>query len=134
MSWIFSLYVALLFFVLTPAILVRLPPKGGKFTVAAFHAVVFALVLHFTGKMVWRFSRGLEGFQEGNTATCVENPEKGELNTPFTAQGKQNCITNNKNYCDNLVHGGNPTGYYTYDKSKEKTKCITNPNYKPKKK
>lgn len=67
MHWIFSLYVAFLFFILTPAILVRLPPKAGKFTVAAFHAVVFALVLHFTGKIVWNFCRGLEGFQEGAT-------------------------------------------------------------------
>jgi hypothetical protein len=65
MHWIFSLYVVFLFFVLTPAILVRLPPKAGKFTVAGVHAVVFALVLHFTGKMVWNFSRSLEGFQEG---------------------------------------------------------------------
>ena len=65
MHWIFSLYVAFLFFILTPAILVRLPPKGGKFTVAGFHAVVFALILHFTGKMVWNFSRSIEGFQEG---------------------------------------------------------------------
>jgi hypothetical protein len=67
MTWIFSLYVAVLFFILTPANLVRLPPKAGKFTVAAFHAVVFALVLHFTGKIVWNFSRSLEGFQEGAT-------------------------------------------------------------------
>jgi hypothetical protein len=65
MSWIFSLYVAFLFFILTPAILVRLPPKAGKYTVAGFHAVVFALVLHFTGKIVLNFSRSLEGFQEG---------------------------------------------------------------------
>jgi hypothetical protein len=64
MSWIFSLYVAFLFFILTPAILVRLPPKAGKYTVAGFHAVVFALVLHFTGKMVWNLCRSLEGFQE----------------------------------------------------------------------
>jgi hypothetical protein len=67
MSWIFSLYVAFLFFILTPAILVRLPPKGDKYTVAGFHAVVFALVLHFTGKMVWNLCRSLEGFEEGMT-------------------------------------------------------------------
>jgi hypothetical protein len=66
MSWIFSLYVAFLFFILTPAILVRLPPKGDKYTVAGFHAVVFALILHFTGNMVWNLCRSLEGFQEGN--------------------------------------------------------------------
>jgi hypothetical protein len=65
MHWIFSLYVAFLFFILTPAILVRLPPKAGKFTVAGFHAVVFALILHFTGKTVHNFSKSIEGFQEG---------------------------------------------------------------------
>jgi len=65
MNWIVTIYTALLFFILTPAVLVRLPPKGGKYTVAAFHALVFALVFHFTAKIVWQVSKGLEGFQEG---------------------------------------------------------------------
>ena len=61
MSLLVSLYAALLFFLLTPAILVSLPPKGGKFTVAAVHALVFALIFHFTHKLVWRFGVSLEG-------------------------------------------------------------------------
>ena len=55
MSLLVTLYVAVLFFLLTPAILVSLPPKGGKFTVAAVHGLVFALIFHFTHKIVWRF-------------------------------------------------------------------------------
>ena len=50
------LYTALLFFLLTPGILLTLPPKGKKMTVAAVHAVVFGLILGLTHKMVWRLS------------------------------------------------------------------------------
>jgi hypothetical protein len=65
MNWLFSLYVAILFFILTPAVLLRIPKKGGKYTVAGVHAIVFALLLHFTGKFVWNVSMSMEGFQEG---------------------------------------------------------------------
>jgi len=46
-------------FLLTPSVLVRLPPSGSKYTVAAFHGLVFALVFHFTHKTVWQLSLGL---------------------------------------------------------------------------
>jgi len=59
MNWVVTIYTALLFFVLTPAILLRLPSNGSKYTVAAVHAIVFALVWHFTHKFVWRASMGL---------------------------------------------------------------------------
>ena len=59
MHWLLTLYVALLFFVLTPGVLLSLPPKGDKLTVAAVHAVVFAAVLHFTYKFVGNLAAGL---------------------------------------------------------------------------
>jgi len=59
-----SLFVAVLFFVLTPGVLLRLPPGGGKLTVAAFHAVVFAVVYGLTHKAVWHFLYP-EGFMSG---------------------------------------------------------------------
>jgi hypothetical protein len=40
----YLLSTALLFFVLTPGILLRLPPGGSQMVVAATHALVFALV------------------------------------------------------------------------------------------
>jgi len=65
MQWIITVYIALLFFVLSPGVLVTLPPKSSKFVVAGFHAVVFALVWHFTHKMVWKMSVSMsEGFSE----------------------------------------------------------------------
>jgi len=43
MLWYF-LTTALLFYVLTPGVLLSLPPGGSQMTVAATHAVVFAIV------------------------------------------------------------------------------------------
>jgi hypothetical protein len=43
-----------LFFVLTPGILLSLPPGASFVTKAMFHAVVFALVYHYTHKFVFK--------------------------------------------------------------------------------
>jgi hypothetical protein len=52
-----------LFFVLTPGILLSLPPRGSKMMVAATHALVFALIYGLTHKMVWKFSTSMEGMK-----------------------------------------------------------------------
>ena len=67
MNFAVALYAAILFFVLSPNVLLRLPPKGSTKVVAAVHAVVFGLVLLFTCKFVWQMSMGMmpmkkEGF------------------------------------------------------------------------
>jgi hypothetical protein len=71
MNWIITIYVALLFFVLTPGVFVRLPSKAGLMTVAAVHALVFALIWHFTYKFVAKLSVG----REGNDGTPVPQPQ-----------------------------------------------------------
>ena len=38
---------SILFFVLTPGILLSLPPGGSKYTVAFVHALVFGLIMWF---------------------------------------------------------------------------------------
>jgi len=48
-----ALYAFVLFFLLTPGILLSLPPGGSKMMVALTHAVVFTLVWHLTSMMVW---------------------------------------------------------------------------------
>jgi hypothetical protein len=50
------LFLAFLFFVLTPGVLLRLPARGDVYTVAAAHAAVFALVWHFTHRAVYQAS------------------------------------------------------------------------------
>ena len=61
MHLIMFVYVFLLFFVLTPGVLVYLPPKAGKMVTAATHALIFALIWTLTHKMVWRLSSSMEG-------------------------------------------------------------------------
>jgi len=56
------LYSALLFFALTPGILVTLPKGGSKMVVAATHAVIFAIVCHLTHRRVMRYL--YEGFED----------------------------------------------------------------------
>ena len=59
MEIVMFVYAFLLFFVLTPGILLSLPPKGSKIVVALTHAFVFALVFHFTYKIVKHSSKKL---------------------------------------------------------------------------
>jgi hypothetical protein len=49
-----SLFTAVLFFVLTPGILLSLPPGSSFVAKAMFHAVVFALVYHYSHQFVWK--------------------------------------------------------------------------------
>ena len=46
--------------ILTPGILLRLPPKGSKWVVAAVHGLVFAFVFHLAYQYYFKY-------QEGNT-------------------------------------------------------------------
>lgn len=62
------LFVTLLFFVLTPGIVVTLPPKSNKYVVAGFHGIVFSLVWYFTYKLVWDEIEGPASY-DGPTST-----------------------------------------------------------------
>ena len=46
------LYRVFLFYVLSPNVLLRIPPNGSKHVVALVHAVVFALVYYYTSGYV----------------------------------------------------------------------------------
>jgi hypothetical protein len=59
MSLLVILYSAILFFILSPGVLLRLPKNGDKFTVAGVHAVVFALIFGLTYKFVWKMGARL---------------------------------------------------------------------------
>jgi hypothetical protein len=133
MNWLFSLYVAILFFILTPAILLRIPKNGNKYTVAGVHAIVFALLLHFTGKFVWNFSMSMEGFQEG--AACVKQTQSDDGLTPINngaldnqAKGNdtaQKCKNNAMEYCKNLLKDTAGKPVYEFDNRTKKCKAVS---------
>ena len=64
---------AVLFFVLTPGIFLSLPSGGTKYTKAAVHAVVFAVVFYLTYKLVLNYLYMNEGFAPltGTTGTVI---------------------------------------------------------------
>ena len=74
------LFSAVLFFGLTPGVLVSLPPKGKKYTVAAVHAVIFAVVWHCTHKAGWYLTEGFD------TKTPIKRPIKTPIKTPIKPQ------------------------------------------------
>jgi len=55
MHLMMTLFVAALFYVLTPGILLTLPKGGSKMMVAATHALIFAVVFGLVHKSVWHF-------------------------------------------------------------------------------
>ena len=72
MNLYMALYLVFLFVVLTPGVLLRIPPKGSKLVVAAVHGIVFAVVLCLTYNLVSNASY-VEHFQN------VRDPKNCEL-------------------------------------------------------
>ena len=64
-----TLFVAALFVLLTPGVLLSLPAKGSLLQKAAVHGLVFAVVYHYTHKTVWNM---VQGFQ--NVVPPVNRP------------------------------------------------------------
>jgi hypothetical protein len=59
MNLVMAAYVALLFILLTPGVLLSLPPGGSKLVVAGTHGVVFALVFCLTQKAVLNATKNM---------------------------------------------------------------------------
>ena len=87
MNALMSLYVFILFFVLTPGVLLSLPPKSSKLVVAATHALVFTLVYWATHKIVWKFTtRVFEGLEPEES----EEPEEKLMQAPQPEDSSSN--------------------------------------------
>jgi hypothetical protein len=78
MNFTFTLFVALLFVVLSPGVLLSLPPKGSLLTKVLVHSVVFAVVFYLTAPMAWQVSTSVEGFRPPPSSS-------GTLMTPNTS-------------------------------------------------
>lgn len=77
MQHLMCIFAALLFFVLTPGILVTLPPKGSKVVVALTHAVVFAIVYCLTYRAVYSYL--YEGFESPMCQDAKESNNKEDI-------------------------------------------------------
>ena len=57
-----ALYAAVLFVLLTPGLILRIPSKGSLLTASIVHAVVFGILLYFISKLVHQYKYGVESF------------------------------------------------------------------------
>ena len=57
--YLMSLYVALLFIILTPGVLVRIPKRSSLLIAAIVHGIIFAIIYHLTHKYVWNHTYGM---------------------------------------------------------------------------
>ena len=64
--FVMSLYAALLFVLLSPGVIISLPPRGSLITKALVHGLVFLVVFHCTKKLIRKcFRRGYrENFED----------------------------------------------------------------------
>jgi hypothetical protein len=54
MEYLFTLFLVVLFFVLTPGVLLSIPKNGKCTTQALVHAVIFGLIYHLTHNYLWK--------------------------------------------------------------------------------
>jgi len=74
----YLIYLAVLFFLLVPGVLVTLPKGGSKMVVAATHALVFIVVFVLTKKIYQMISRKLEGLKtkENESESKAKKPTR----------------------------------------------------------
>ena len=65
-----TLFVAALFVLLTPGVVITLPAKGTLLQKAAVHGLVFAVVYHYTHKTVWSLVQGFQVAPPAPAVTC----------------------------------------------------------------
>ena len=64
MNLLMIAFTVILFVLLTPGIVLSLPPKGTLLTMAVVHGLVFALIYHFSHKAVSTLSTQMDGYDD----------------------------------------------------------------------
>ena len=104
MNSLIILYAAVLFFIMTPKILFRLPFNGGKLTTAAVHSILFAVVFYLTTGLISKTQEGLCQYttkmnKKGNfldLKTAAVNQKLDFSDAPPLWKGKWTCKNDNK--------------------------------------
>ena len=116
MHAITALYGAILFVLLTPGLVLRIPSKGPLLHASIVHAIVFGILLYFICKMAYQYKYGVESFE--NT----------EIDTVSDAGGK-NC---NVNHCNTAIKNRNKNEFIPvswWDKGQGCSGCTLSSNF-----
>jgi hypothetical protein len=87
MKLLTSLYLAALFVILTPGILLTLPARGSRLTVAVVHGIVFVVIYQLTIGLVEDVV--LEGYQRLPTIVVPTKPGVCSLNLPISYDSEE---------------------------------------------
>jgi hypothetical protein len=75
MNVVFSVFVFVLFFVLTPGVLLRLPSTGSKTPVALVHGLIFSIILAVSEHFFWKYKKTIfEGAETIKNHTISDAP------------------------------------------------------------
>ena len=99
MQPLFLLFLGILFFLLSPTILVRLPMKGSKFVVAAVHATLFVAIVYLVTH--FHVLEGVENaltFTEGCTIVGIKGPGPDGCGSSYETGTPRKCMNEN-NVC-----------------------------------
>lgn len=88
------LLAAVLFFLLTPNILLRIPKNGNKYVVAGVHAIVFSLVLYLICLLLKNMNVMRDGFTDAE-CTMGNNEDGGDY--MLGEDGKCNLVNSETN-------------------------------------
>ena len=79
MNFLHFIFTVFLFVVLTPAIFVRLPPKGNKWIVALVHGIVFATIYYLSNHFLFRRLEGLTNIDDIHDLSLNKHDVSGNL-------------------------------------------------------
>ena len=85
MKTIILIYLGILFFILSPSILLTLPSKGNKYVVAFVHAVIFVFIFYITYNLIGQ-SKIIEG-----VGTRSELSNNYTFSNGCNSDGPKNC-------------------------------------------
>jgi hypothetical protein len=85
-------FLGILFFLLTPNILLRLPQNGSKYVVAGVHAVVFGILYYVICLLLKRTNILRDGFTDDQ---CIEGDEDDD--GPYMLDENNMCVPSPQN-------------------------------------
>ena len=70
-----SIYIAIVFIVLTPGVLFSIPPHSSTLIKAVVHGILFGFIYFFTNKRVWQMVT-TEGFKKSSSDAIKKKKEQ----------------------------------------------------------
>jgi hypothetical protein len=105
------IYVFILFYILTPGVLITLPKKISRILAALIHGLIFTVILAITYRPIYKLSTRLFENFSGNESVLVYDPEYSAYVTPATEEAQQAAQQQGTNQNQNSNGLSSPSPY-----------------------